>query len=430
MIERGKVKKVLVVNKYHFISGGAERYFLSIMEVLRKNGIEPIPLSLNYSRTFPTPYQKYFIEPIVNDGEAKIISQNPTWKQKIGLAKQAIYNTRAVEAVRRIHEEHKPDLAYFLNFNNHVSPSAIDACAQLDIPVVMRMSDFNLVCASNMYYRDGHPCMDCKKGLHHAVINRCVHHSYMRSMLSVLAMSFHRLAGFYKKVNAFVTPTNFMKQELVELGFSEKIVHQINTFAMPQGKVAPNTETPYILFVGRFARYKGVDTAIEAFARIKDKRGVIFRLMGDENDEDSQRVKRVVLKFFNSDVEILPFESDKKKIIEAIQGSLFTVLPSENYENLPNTILESFSCARTVISTRLGSIPDIVKDEKYGLLYEYANIQDFSDKLEWLIKNDEARKQMGENAYQAILNEYSEEQHTEKLLQLFENVKQESLLTV
>lgn len=420
----GKLKKILIANKYHFLSGGAERYFLSVMEALRRRGLEPIPLSVNYPRTLPTPYQKYFIEPVVKDNEAKIVRQRPGWKEKIGLLKQAVYNTNAFEAVRKIHEDHRPDIAYLLNFNNHISPSVIDACWNAGIPVVMRMSDFNLVCASNMYYRDGHPCMDCKKGLHHAMIHRCVHGSLARSAASVFAMSFHRWAGIYKKVSAFVAPTNFMKQELMELGFPENIIHQINTFAEPQGTLEPDWEAPYILFVGRFARYKGVDTALEAFSRVRNKKGVTFRFIGDEGDEDARRVKEKAHALDCQKVEFLPFERDKKKILQMIQKSLFTVLPSENYENLPNAILESFSCGRPVISTRLGSIPDVVKEGEYGLLYDYGNIEDLKEKIEWLIENNSARERMGENALAAIRRDYSEKKHLDQLLDLFESLQQ------
>ncbi|HLD49813.1 MAG TPA: glycosyltransferase family 4 protein [bacterium] len=421
---RDKLKKILIVNKYHFLSGGAERYFLSLMEALRRRGFEPIPFSVNYSRTLPTPYQKYFIEPVIKEGEAKILKQRPNWKEKISLAKQAIYNTRAFEAARRICEDHKPDIAYLLNFNNHISPSVIDACRNAGIPVVMRMSDFNLVCASNMYYRDGHPCVDCKKGLHHAIIHRCVHGSLTRSVVSVFAMSFHRWAKIYKKVSAFVAPTNFMKQELMELGFSENIIHQINTFAEPQGMPEPDRQAPYILFVGRFARYKGVDTALEAFSRIRNKKGVTFRFIGDEGDADARRVKEKARDLHCQNVEFLPFERDKKKIIEAIQKSLFTVLPSENYENLPNVILESFSCGRAVISTRLGSIPDVVKEGEYGLLYDYGNIEELKQKMEWLIENESAREEMGQKALAAVRRDYSEKQHLDQLLDLFESLQQ------
>jgi glycosyltransferase involved in cell wall biosynthesis len=422
-----RIKKVLVINKYHFVSGGAERYFLSIMEAFRKRGIEPIPFSINYPKTLPTPYQKYFIEPVVKDGEAKIINQNPTIAEKVALARQAIYNDRAFEAVQRICREEKPDVAYLLNFNNHISPSAIDACTQLGVPAIMRMSDFNLTCASNMYYRNDHPCTDCKKGMHHAVLNRCVHGSLAKSLVSVFSMAYHRWSGVYKKVSAFVAPSHFMKRELVELGFPEKIVHQVNTFAQPQGKGEPDREELYILYVGRFARYKGADTALEAFARIESQNpGVTFRFMGDEGDEDARRVKEKARVLGCKNVQFLPFERDKKKLLEAIKRCLFMVLPFENYENLPNALLESFSCGKAVVSTRLGTVPDVVKEGEYGLLYDYGNIQEFSEKIQWMIRNEEARDLMGSKAYAAILNEYSEEQHVDKVLSLFESVLPEA----
>lgn len=419
-----KLKKILVVNKYHFVSGGAERYFLSLMDALRKRGIEPIPFSVNYPRTLSTPYQKYFIEPVIRGSESKILNQHPSWQEKISLAKQAVYNTRAREAVRRICEEHEPDIAYLLNFNNHISPSVIDACWAAGVPVVMRMSDFNLVCASNMYYRDGHPCTDCKKGLISAVIHRCVHGSLTRSAAAVFAMSFHRWTKIYTKVSAFVAPTDFMKRELIELGFSEKIIHQINTFAEPQEMLDPDRQSPYILFVGRFARYKGVDTAIEAFSRVRNTKGVVFRVIGDEGDDDARRVKDLARALNCRNVEFLPFERDKKKIIQTIQKALFTVLPSENYENLPNAILESFSCGRAVISTRLGSIPDVVKEGEYGLLYDYGNIEELKQKMEWMIENASICQQMGEKALAAIRRDYSEKQHLDQLLALFGSLGQ------
>ena len=222
------------MNKYHFVSGGAERYFISIMEAIRRRGIEPVPFSVNYQNTLPSPYQRYFIEPVVPGEAAKILHQHPSWAQKWRLFCRAVYNNLAFKAVTRIIEEQSPDVAYFLNFNNHISPSAIRACVRKGVPVIMRMSDFNLVCSSNMYYRGGHPCTDCKKGLYHAVIHRCVHGSYAKSLASVVAIRAHRLWRIYDQVSAFVCPSPFMKRELEELGIPPEKIRQINTFATPQ----------------------------------------------------------------------------------------------------------------------------------------------------------------------------------------------------
>ena len=57
-------------------------------------------------------------------------------------------------------------------------------------------------------------------------------------------------------------------------------------------------------------RYKGIDTALSAFSRISDKRDVTFRFMGDEDDDDSKRVKALARKLNSANIEFLPFERD------------------------------------------------------------------------------------------------------------------------
>ena len=150
-----------------------------------------------------------------------------------------------------------------------------------------------------------------------------------------------------------------------------------------------------------------------------------FRLKDEINMLDGE-VRQAIQSPERLDTLCKTFETEwqNKKIIEAIQKSLFMVLPFENYENLPNAVLESFSCGKAVIATRLGTIPDVVKEGEYGLLYDYGNIAEFSRKLEWLIQNEAARKEMGQKAFAALCRKYSEKQHLEKLLTLFESVKE------
>jgi glycosyltransferase involved in cell wall biosynthesis len=415
------LRRVVVMNKYHFISGGAERYYLSVMDAMRRRGVEPVPFSIRYPRTAPGPYQEYFVEPAVRSPEAKIQNQRPTFGEQLALARQAIYNTAAKNAVRRIGRDLRPDAAYLLNINNHLSPSVIDACWELGIPVVMRLSDFNLVCAANMYYRDGHPCTDCKRGLHHAVLHRCVHGSVVRSAVAVFANSLHRMTGVYRKVSAFVAPSRFMKRDLEELGFPPRIVHQINTFVEPRAPGGPDLERPYVLFVGRFAGYKGVHLAVEAFLRAAPE-GVELRLLGDEGDADARALRARAEASGAKGVRILPFERDPQKVEEAVRGSLFTVVPSIFYENLPHAILESFACGRTVVATRLGSIPEVVREGENGLLFAPGDLDEFAAKIRTLCADRALRERLGRAARETIVRDYSEEGHMEKLFGVFEGV--------
>ena len=58
--------KIALVNYRYFISGGPERYYFNIKEILERNGHEVIPFSIKSSRNLPHDYDQYFLD-IVDD---------------------------------------------------------------------------------------------------------------------------------------------------------------------------------------------------------------------------------------------------------------------------------------------------------------------------------------------------------------------------
>ena len=63
------------------------------------------------------------------------------------------------------------------------------------------------------------------------------------------------------------------------------------------------------------------------------------------------------------------------------------VVPSIWNENCPLTILEAFFAKTPVIASRIGGIPELVKDKENGLLFECGNFDDLYDKMETFINN-------------------------------------------
>lgn len=58
--------KIVLVNYRYFISGGPERYFFNIKEMLERNGHKVIPFSVKSSRNLPSDYERYFLD-VVDD---------------------------------------------------------------------------------------------------------------------------------------------------------------------------------------------------------------------------------------------------------------------------------------------------------------------------------------------------------------------------
>jgi glycosyltransferase involved in cell wall biosynthesis len=61
------------------------------------------------------------------------------------------------------------------------------------------------------------------------------------------------------------------------------------------------------------------------------------------------------------------------------------VVPSRWYENSPTVILEAFAMGIPVIATRLGSMPELVKHEESGLLFEKDSTEDLRAQIKRLI---------------------------------------------
>lgn len=68
------------------------------------------------------------------------------------------------------------------------------------------------------------------------------------------------------------------------------------------------------------------------------------------------------------------------------------------YEGLPLCLLEALSVGLPIVSTNVGGIPDIIKNDYNGLLVDSGDIDKMLDKCELLFNNIELQKQLSINA--------------------------------
>ena len=71
------------------------------------------------------------------------------------------------------------------------------------------------------------------------------------------------------------------------------------------------------------------------------------------------------------------------------------VLPSGN-EGTPVSVIEALAAERPVVATRVGGVPDVVRDGEDGFLVEAGETGDLADRLEQLARDPELRERMGQ----------------------------------
>lgn len=95
-----------------------------------------------------------------------------------------------------------------------------------------------------------------------------------------------------------------------------------------------------------------------------------------------------------------------------------TILPSLQ-ENLSNIVIESLSCGTPVVAFDIGGNKDMIKHQFNGYLAEYRNSSDLAKGINWIMNTD---IDIGNNAREIVLNNFSEEVIIGKYIQLYKNI--------
>ena len=153
--------RILLVNYRYFISGGPEKYMFNIKKMLEDNGHEVIPFSIHSNKNVETEYSKYFVEPIGSRDATYFEECKKTPKVIWQMLTRSIYSTEVEKAIKKEIKDVKPDLVYIIHFVNKLSPSVICGAKKMGVPVVLRLSDYFLLCPRFDFMYNKKPCEEC-----------------------------------------------------------------------------------------------------------------------------------------------------------------------------------------------------------------------------------------------------------------------------
>ena len=100
----------------------------------------------------------------------------------------------------------------------------------------------------------------------------------------------------------------------------------------------------------------------------------------------------------------------------------FLVMPSIGYENCPYSVIETQAIGKATIVSKIGGIPELVKNNKTGYIYKYNDVKELEDKMKILFENNELADSFGKEAKELALKEYSPENYYEKLEKIYKNL--------
>jgi len=402
--------KVLLANKYFFHKGGAEKSFFNTARILKNHGHDVIYFSMIHPSNKACHYTKYFVS--TNDYDKK------GFYNAVRVSHKLLYSFEAKRKIHNLIKHTKPDIVHLNNIYHQISPSILHSIQKFNIPIVMTLRDYKIECASYLRLVNGSVCSACKNGRYYqCFLKKCVKNSRAKSLLNVFEMYLHhKIINIYNLVDKFISPSHSLKKGLHEMGFQREIVVLPNFVDTEKYLPKYTSSNKTIAYFGRLSKEKGLKTLIIAIGQLKE---AFLNIIGEGPLE--LELKEFVKKEKINNICFKGFLSGEK-LKKEIRSSLFTVLPSEVFENNPRSIIESFALGKPVVGSRIGGIPELIIHNFNGLTFEPKNIDDLKKKLKLLIDKPEKVTQFGKNARKSIELNNGAESHYKKLMSIYKSV--------
>jgi len=174
------------------------------------------------------------------------------------------------------------------------------------------------------------------------------------------------------------------------------------------------TEKSSILFFGHIRKYKGLEYLIKAVPLISKEIPDLKVIIA--GDGDFSKYSKLIDD--HSKFEIYNRFISDEMVSELFQRAEILVLPYiEATQSGPLHIACAFK--KPVVATTVGAIPEVVEDGKTGLLVPPKNPKALADAIIKLLKDDNLRKEMGENAYKKMKEELSWDKIAEKTIEVY-----------
>lgn len=253
------------------------------------------------------------------------------------------------------------------------------------------------------------------------IYNNCPHYPLFKNKnthyLYILHERQKKFRTKYKHYDALIA-INLEQKALLEK--HHKNVIYIPNFLPKMPDVITNHQK-VVLFLGRFSKEKGVLRLIDIWKKVQEEAkcrewNLVFVGDGVLKEAMQDKINKLNL---NDTIIIKGFTNDVEK--EYLSASIYAM--SSYSEGFGMVLIESASYALPSVAFDIAGLSDIIENEKSGFLIEDGNLQEFAKKLQLLMRDENLRKTMGENAKIHTKKHFSKELVLQKWQDLFASLK-------
>ena len=291
-----------------------------------------------------------------------------------------------------------PDIVHAHNIFPLWSNSVFDFFHKKNIPIIMTLHNYRLIWE--------------KLGLFNKHRDKYGFFKDSKIKSFIISKLINKRSDLLTTITKFITLTEFAKQEFSQYIIpQDKLIIKPNFLSSSDNKIKSIVKKKNAIYASRISKEKGVLTLIEAFKELD----IELDILGD-----GPLLK--VIKKNNTNYNIrLHGNLSRDVVSKFLNNSKFSIIPSECYEGFPMSILEAFREGTLVLASNIGSIKSIIKDKYNGILFEYGNKKDLTNKINWILANPDICDQITLNANNEFKKKYSAEVNYAQLIKIYNN---------
>jgi glycosyltransferase involved in cell wall biosynthesis len=256
------------------------------------------------------------------------------------------------------------------------------------------------------------------------IVVHTFHGHVLRGYFDPVRSTFFRLLERWlaRRTTALVAVSPEVRDDLVALGVAPREKFTVVRLGIElderigaTGGAADGAETRRLLgipadrfvvgWIGRMTGVKRTDDVLLTVRRLRE-RGVdaVLCMVGDGPDRDAAEQRAHELGIVRDSL-FLGYQDQVAPYYAAFDA---LILPSAN-EGTPVSAIEALAGSRPVVATRVGGVPDVVRDGIDGFLVEPGDVDAMADRLARLAADPELRRRMGEAGRASVHERYSVE---------------------
>lgn len=214
-----------------------------------------------------------------------------------------------------------------------------------------------------------------------------------------------------------IAVSEFVREQMRRAGYPPQLVYVALSPApsVPDPQPPPVREAARFVFLGRLTAVKGGEWLIRAFHRVRVS--ACLDIVGEGPEEG--RLQALVRELGLESRVVFRGWVDFEEVHRTLAASRALVFPSLWPEPAGLVSLDAAANARAVIGSRVGGIPEYVREGRSGYLIMPGDTGGLAQAIEELATNWKLARDLGRCGYRLALQEHSIERHVETINSIY-----------